>query len=258
MDLGLSGKHVLITGGSKGIGAALAHAFAAEGANIVVTSRDAALLEKTAGEVARQHNAKVLAFPADLSKGPERERLAKAFPNVDILVNNAGAIPAGGLLNLSMETWIESWQLKVFGYIHMCQLYLPAMKARQDGTILNILGMAGRALTPEYIAGTTGNAGLIAFTSALGTETADYGVRVFGINPAATRTDRIMTMSRTRAKNRFGDESRWEETLGKLPFGRLKEPEEVAALSVMLCSPKVQYLSGTVIDMDGGGRYRKG
>ena len=104
MDLGLAGKHVLITGGSKGIGMALAHAFAAEGANIVITSRDKALLEKTAGEVARQHNAKVLAFPADLSKGAERERVHAAFPNVDILVNNAGAIPAGGLLNLTMET----------------------------------------------------------------------------------------------------------------------------------------------------------
>ena len=257
MDLGLGGKHVLITGGSKGIGMALAHAFAAEGANIVITSRDKALLEKTAGEVARQHNAKVLAFPADLSKGSERERVHAAFPNVDILVNNAGAIPAGGLLNLTMETWIEAWQLKVFGYIHMSQLYYAKMKPRKDGIILNILGMAGRALTPEYICGSTGNAGLIAFTSALGVEAADHGVRVFGINPAATLTDRIMTMSRTRAKNRFGDESRWEETLGSMPFGRIKMPEEVAALSVMLCSKKVEYLAGTVIDMVGGGRYRK-
>ena len=257
MDLGLSGKHVLITGGSKGIGASLAHAFAAEGANVVITSRDKAMLEQTAGEVARKHNAKVLAFQADLSKGPERERIHQAFPNVDILVNNAGAIPAGGLLNMTMETWIEAWQLKVFGYIHMSQLYYGRMKPRKDGIILNILGMAGRALTPEYICGSTGNAGLIAFTSALGVEAADHNVRVFGINPAATRTDRIMTMSKTRAKNRFGDENRWAETLGSMPFGRMKEPEEVAALSVMLCSNKVHYLAGTVIDMDGGGRYRK-
>lgn len=257
MDLGLTGKHVLITGGSKGIGESLAHAFAAEGCHIVVSSRDKALLEKTAGEVARKHNAKVTAFPADLSKGSERERLHQAFPDIDILVNNAGAIPAGGLLNLTMETWVEAWQLKVFGYIHMSQLYYARMKPRKNGVILNILGMAGRALTPEYICGSTGNASLIAFTTTLGVEAADHGVRVLGINPAATRTERIMTMSRTRAKNRFGDESRWAETLGSMPFGRMKEPDEVAALSVMICSQKVEYLAGTVIDMDGGGMYRK-
>ena len=257
MDLGLSGKHVLITGGSKGIGMALAHAFAAEGANIVITSRDKALLEKTAGEVARQHNAKVLAFPADLSKGTERERLHAAFPNVDILVNNAGAIPAGGLLNMTMETWIESWQLKVFGYVHMTKLALEQMKPRKSGIIVNIIGMAGPNVRYDYVCGSVGNAGLNAFTTAIGSRSPDYGVRVFGINPAATLTDRIMTLSKARAKSTYGDESRWEETLGDMPFGRLKEPDEVAALAVMLCAPQVEYLSGAMIDMDGGGMFRK-
>ncbi len=82
-------------------------------------------------------------------------------------------------------------------------------------------------------------------------------MRVFGINPAATLTDRIMTLSKARAKSTYGDESRWEETLGDLPFGRIKEPEEVAALAVMLCAPQVEYFSGAMIDMDGGGMFRK-
>jgi 3-oxoacyl-[acyl-carrier protein] reductase len=258
MDLGLEGKQVLISGGSKGIGLAVAHAFAAEGANIVIVSRDKAVLENAASEVRRKHNAKVAAHPADLADAGQRRRLHDAFPAVDILVNNAGAIPGGGIADISMERWLEAWQLKVFGYIHMCQLYVAKMKERKSGTIINIIGMGGRAVRPDYICGAAGNAALIGFTNALGAETPNYNVRVFGINPAATMTDRIITLSKARAKARFGDESRWEETLNaaKLPFGRIKSADEVAALATMLSAPQVHYLSGIVIDMDGGGQWR--
>jgi len=258
MNLGLEGKHVLITGGSKGIGLAVAHAFAAEGASIVIASRNQAMLEQAAGEVRRKHNAKVAAHPADLSNAAERTRLHQAFPDIDILVNNAGAIPGGGIADVSMERWQEAWQLKVFGYIHLCQLYVAKMKARKSGTIVNIIGMGGRAVRPDYICGAAGNAALIGFTNALGAETPSYNVRVFGINPAATMTDRILELSKARAKARFGDERRWEEVLGadRLPFGRIKTAEEVAALATMLSAPQVHYLSGIVIDMDGGGQWR--
>jgi NAD(P)-dependent dehydrogenase (short-subunit alcohol dehydrogenase family) len=258
MDLGLEGKKVLITGGSKGIGRAVAHAFAAEGASIIIASRDQAKLEQTAGEIARKHNAKVTAHSADLSDAAQRMRMHQAFPDVDILVNNAGAIPGGGIADVSYERWVQAWQLKVFGYIHLCQLFLANMKARKSGTIINIIGMGGRAVRPDYICGAAGNAALIGFTNALGAETPGYNVRVFGINPAATMTDRIIELSKTRANTRFGDESRWQEALGaeKLPFGRIKTAEEVAALATMLSSAQVHYLSGIVIDMDGGGQWR--
>lgn len=258
MDLGLQGKKVLITGGSKGIGLSCAHAFAAEGAEIVLASRDQKTLESAAGAVRRKHNAKVVIHPADLSDAGQRVRMHQAFPDIEILVNNAGAIPGGGIADVSLERWQEAWSLKVFGYIHLCQLYVAKMKARKAGTIVNIIGMGGRAVRPDYICGAAGNAALIGFTNALGAETPDYNVRVFGINPAATLTDRIVTISKQRAKNRFGDESRWEEALGasKLPFGQIKSAEEVAALAVMLTAPQVHYLSGIVIDMDGGGQWR--
>jgi NAD(P)-dependent dehydrogenase (short-subunit alcohol dehydrogenase family) len=258
MDIGLAVKHVLITGGSKGIGLALAHEFAAEGANVVIVARDEATLGRAAGEVRRKHNAKVTTHPADLSQPQAREALHRAFPGIDILVNNAGAIPGGGIADIGMERWQEAWALKVFGYIHLCQLYVADMKARRSGAIVNIIGMGGRAVRPDYICGAAGNAALIGFTNALGAETPQHNVRVFGINPAATMTDRIITLSKTRAKARFGDESRWQETLNaeRLPFGRIKSPEEVAALATMLCAPQVHYLSGTVIDMDGGGQWR--
>jgi NAD(P)-dependent dehydrogenase (short-subunit alcohol dehydrogenase family) len=260
VDLGLAGQRVLVTGGSKGIGAAVAFAFAAEGARVIVVARGKDTLEQTAGEIRRKHNADVRAHAADLSQAATRQALKQAFPDVDILVNNAGAIPGGGIADLTMERWQEAWALKVFGYIHLTQLYVAAMKQRRSGTIINIIGMGGRAVRPDYICGAAGNAALIGFTNALGAETPDYGVRMFGINPAATMTDRIITLSKTRAKARFGDENRWQETLNadRLPFGRIKRPDEVAALAVMLAAPQVQYLSGTVIDMDGGRRWRNG
>jgi 3-oxoacyl-[acyl-carrier protein] reductase len=258
MDLGLEGKRVLITGGSKGIGLAIAHSFAAEGANIVIVSRTQAALESAAGEVRRKHNAKVTAHPADLSDAKSRQRLHESFPDIDILVNNAGAIPGGGIADVSIDRWQEAWSLKVFGYIHLCQLYVAKMKARKAGTIINIIGMGGRAVRPDYICGAAGNAAIIGFTNALGAETPRYNVRLFGINPAATMTERIVTISKGRAKARFGDESRWEEALdaANLPFGRIKTAEEVAALATMLSAPQVHYLSGTVIDMDGGHQWR--
>jgi len=258
MDLGLEGKEVLITGGSKGIGLALAHAFAAEGARIIMVSRTQAVLEAAAGDVARKHNAKVRAHAADLADAAQRRQLQQAFPEVDILINNAGAIPGGGIADVSLEVWQQAWALKVFGYIHLCQLYVAAMKQRQAGTIVNIIGMGGRAVRPDYICGAAGNGGLIAFAQALGAETPNYNVRVYGINPATTMTDRIVALSKQRARTRFDDENRWREALGedKLPFGRIKSAAEVAALATMLCAPQVHYLSGTVIDMDGGGQWR--
>jgi len=260
MDLGLAGKQVLVTGGSKGIGLALAHAFAAEGASIVICARDKTALGKAAGELRRKHNAKVTDHSADLADAGQRVRLHQAFPDADILVNNAGAIPAGGIADIDIERWQQAWALKVFGYIHLSQLYVAKMKARKSGTIINIIGMGGRAVRPDYICGAAGNAALIGFTNALGAETPSYNVRVFGINPGATMTERIIAMSKVHASARFGDESRWEDALGaeKLPFGRIKTVEEVAALATVLSAPQVHYLSGTVIDMDGGRQWRSG
>lgn len=257
MDLGLAGKRVLVTGGSKGIGLAVGEAYAAEGANVILVSRNAEALTAAADGLRGRHQVAIETHAADLSRGEEREATMERFPDIDILVNNAGAIPGGSLLDMTMEQWSAAWALKVMGYVHMTQMALTQMKPRKAGTIVNIIGMAGPAPRWDYVCGSTANAGLNAFTKAIGAGAADFGVRVFGINPAATRTDRIMTLSRTRAKSTFGDEERWQDVLGSLPFGRLKEPSEVAALAVMLSAPQVTYLSGTVIDMDGGGQFRR-
>lgn len=254
MDLKLAGRRVLITGGSKGIGAACARVFLAEGCSVVLVARDAARLAATAAALGEAN--RVTTHAADLSVSAEREAIAAAFPDIDILVNNAGAIPAGGLLDLSMENWEQAWALKVMGYIHLTKLYLGQMKERGAGVIVNVIGGAGRSPRYDYVCGGTGNAALMAFTGAVGGRSPELGVRVFGINPAQTRTDRIISLSKTRAKIKLGDEERWEEMLTGLPFDRLIEPEEIANAAAFLSSPACGYVSGTVLDVDGGGAFR--
>lgn len=256
MDMQLQGKRVLVTGGSKGIGLACAEAFAAEGCDLVLVSRDAAALATAADEVRAVRQIRVETHAADLSRDEERERLHAAFPDIDILVNNAGAIPSGRLQDIPMARWKQAWDLKVLGYIHLCQLYLPSMETRKAGAIVNIIGMAGRAPRAGYIAGGAGNAALIAFTSAIGAAAQEHGVKVVGINPAVTKTDRMLTQARTNARLKFGDEERWADTLTNLPFGRPIEASEIAELAVFLASPRGHYVNGTVIDVDGGGMFR--
>ena len=256
MDMELRGKRVLITGGSKGIGLACGHAFAAEGSDLILASRDKAALDAAATAIRSRHNVHIATFAGDLGEVSAREALHKAHPQIDVLVNNAGAIPGGTLNDIDIARWQHAWQLKVFGYIHLCQLYMPGMEAKSAGIIVNIIGMAGRAPRADYICGAAGNAALIAFTGALGGRAPDSGVRVVGIAPGATMTDRIITLSKSRAKTKFGDESRWQEMLAGLPLGRAGKPEEIAELAVFCASPRGGYLSGSTIDVDAGAQFR--
>ena len=255
MKLGLDGKKVLITGGSKGIGLAIAESFAAEGAKPILVSR-----EKTNLDTAVQHIQSATGMPAqavvaDLSQSGACERLAQEVGEVDILVNNAGAIPGGSLHDIGEERWRQAWELKLFSYINLTRAYLSKMEQRGSGVIVNIIGMAGAAPRYEYICGSTANAALMAFTQGLGGASVQKGVRVFGINPSPTRSDRMQGMLSQQAKTKLGDESRWMELTRKLPFGRLAEPNEIAHLAVFCASPLCGYLSGTVLHVDGGQNF---
>jgi 3-oxoacyl-[acyl-carrier protein] reductase len=257
MNLDLTGKHALITGGSKGIGRAIAEALLAEGASVTLVARDVAQLEQTRAQIGEVCVDRVEIIAADLASDTGRTGLIKALATPDILINNAGAIRAGRLEDIAIADWRRDWDLKVFGYVYLCQLLMPKMAARGSGTILNIIGMAGRANRAAYISGSSANAALIAFTQAIGAEAQQSGLRVFGINPSPTLTDRMTDFMKQKAAAELGDAARWQEMVepGRFPYGRPANPGEVAALACMLVSPRVSYLNGTVIDMDGGGQW---
>jgi NAD(P)-dependent dehydrogenase (short-subunit alcohol dehydrogenase family) len=171
------------------------------------------------------------------------------------LVNNAGAIPGGTVLDIDEDRWREAWELKVFGYINLVREVLPQMQAKKKGVIANIIGMAGAAPRNAYLCGSTANAALIAFTQAVGGASVAHGVRVFGVNPSPTRSERMQTMLQAQAQKKFEDASRWMELTQSMPFGRMAEPQELADLTTFCCSPLAGYLSGSVINVDGGQMY---
>lgn len=252
MNLELGGRKALVTGASKGIGRAVARLLAAEGCDLVLASRTAADLDSVRDEVRAQHNVAVSTAPIDLSQGESARRLARDFPEIDILVNNAGAIPGGTVEEIDEARWRQAWDLKVFGYINLTRAYFTLMKARGRGVIVNVIGSAGERLDAAYIAGSAGNASLMAFTRALGAAAPAAGLRVVGINPGPVATDRLVTLLRKRAQDRWGDPSRWEELVKPMPFGRAARPEEIAAMVAFLASDLSGYTSGTIITIDGG------
>lgn len=260
MDLELRGKTALITGASKGIGLACAHGLAAEGVNLHIAARSEPALKAAADEIRRKYKVDVAVHAMDLGVSENMVALARACGDVDVLVNNAGAIPQGSLRQLSDERWRKAWDLKVFGFFTLTREVYSRMCERGSGVIINIIGAAGENHRSNYIAGTAGNASLIAFTRALGGESADHGVRVVGINPGRILTERQIDHIEDRAERELGDRNRWKEILGKmsegLPFKRTGQPSEVADLVCFLASARAAYISGTVVTIDGGASTR--
>jgi NAD(P)-dependent dehydrogenase (short-subunit alcohol dehydrogenase family) len=188
----------------------------------------------------------------DLAERGSAAALAARVPQIDILVNNAGSIPRGTLEEIDEDRWRQAWDLKVFGYINISREYYRLMKARRKGVIINILGNGGEALDAGYIAGGAGNAALMAFTRALGGQSARDGLRVIGVNPGPVATERLIGLMQKEAGTRFGDKSRWRELEKGFPFGRAATVEEIASTVVLLASDRSSYTTGTVFTIDGG------
>ncbi len=252
MDLGLRGQTVLITGASKGIGLACAWGFAAEGCTLHLAARSADKLAEARAAIVARHGVAVHVHPLDLSLESAVEALDAAAGAVDILVNNAGDVPAGRLDALDRDAWQRGFDLKVFGYISLARRAWARMQSRGAGVILNNIGNSGENYDAGYIAGSTANAGLMAFTRALGGISLDRGVRVLGVNPGPVATERMEKLMRRRAHDNFGDESRWQELFARYPAGRAARAEEVADLILFLTSPRAGFISGTIVTIDGG------
>jgi 3-oxoacyl-[acyl-carrier protein] reductase len=258
MQLGFKDRTAVITGASKGIGLAVARGLAAEGCSVHVVARDSAMLEKAATGIRADFKVSATPHAVDLSRSESIATLLAATDTPDILINNAGAIPGGDLQAVDEARWRIAWDLKVFGYINMSRTYYAAMQKRGHGVIINVTGLAADRLDSGYIAGSTGNAGLNAFTRTLGSYSLEHGIRVLAISPGAVETERLVTLMRTRAADRFGDAERWREFVKGLPLGRPATVEEVANIVVFAASDCASYLSGVVITVDGGHNARGG
>lgn len=252
VDLRLRGKSALITGASRGIGAATAEVLAEEGCALHLAARNVSTLESLASRLRAVYGVDVRTHPVDLRQQADLTTLADAASDIDILINNAGDIPGGTIETVDEETWRHAWELKVFGYINLTRLVYARMKARRHGVIVNNIGNAGERVDSQYITGSTGNAALMAFTRALGGQSLADGVRVVGVNPGPVATDRILDFLKSRAHSRLGDEGRYSELTSQYPLGRPATPREIADLIVFLASDRSGYTSGAIFTVDGG------
>jgi NAD(P)-dependent dehydrogenase (short-subunit alcohol dehydrogenase family) len=256
MDLGLKGKRALVTGASRGIGAAVAAALAEEGCDLTLVARDAEKLQGLKARILADHPQVAVGTRAiDMRERSASQDLAAATGAVDILVNNAGDVPGGGLLDIDDAAWRSAWDLKVFGYINLCREFYREMSRSRRGVIVNVVGTAGERPRGDHIAVASGNAALLAFSRALGVESVKFNVRVVAVNPGASETDRQIHRWKARAAERFGDEGRWRELVTDYPFGRLARPEEIAAAVAFVASDRASYISGAALTVDGGGHH---
>lgn len=258
MDLGLAGKTAVITGASKGIGYGCAESLMREGCNVHIVSRSKDALDAAAEKLRQASSASVTVHAVDLSQKGSAAALLEATGTPDILVNNAGAIPGGNIESIDEEIWRNAWDLKVFGYINLARKAFVGMKERGSGIICNVTGLAADKPDFNYIAGTSGNASLNAFTRALGGYSLEYGVRVFAVSPGPVATDRMVTLMKTRAKNETGSEEGWQSLFAGMPMGRAATVPEVADVVTFLVSDRASYVSGTVLTVDGGHGSRGG
>jgi NAD(P)-dependent dehydrogenase (short-subunit alcohol dehydrogenase family) len=259
MDLGLRGKVALVTGGSKGIGRAVATRLAGEGAKVAICARGAELLERASGEIARATGSETLPVPGDLSKPGDADRVVAAvvsqFGRIDILVNNAGAAPGGLLLNLTEDDWALAMQLKFLGYVRCCKAAIPHMLTQGGGRIVNIVGNDG--VKPAYweLTASAANAAGLATIQALAEQYGRHNIRINAINPGPVSTERWDGLVRAyaRDKNLPLDEAA-RRGVASIPLGRICTPEEVADVVVFVASDRASFMNGASITLDGGQR----
>src|SRR6266446_9391690 len=252
---GLTGKIAIVTGGSRGIGRAIAVRFAREGAHLVIAARDRAPLTAAAEEIGKA-GGKVKTFAADLREPQAPGALVRAaleaFGAIDIVVNNAGATRRGEFLELSDADWLDGFALKFFGAVRLVRAAWPHLKERR-GAVLNIIGTGGRTPGPLFTIGGSVNGACLSFTKALADIGIRDGVQVNAINPGSVRTDRLRLLLQSEAAQRGGDiDAAIEQLVRKANVVRLGEPEDVANLAAFILSPQSRLLQGALIDLDGG------
>jgi NAD(P)-dependent dehydrogenase (short-subunit alcohol dehydrogenase family) len=258
MDLELKGKRAVITGGSVGIGLAVAHALAAEGVEVAICARDQERVEREARAISAAHGVRALGIAVDVSRreavGPAIGRIEEAFQGVDILVNNAGTGSSETILEAPDEKWQYFWDLHVMGAVRFSRAIVPLMRRRNGGVILNTASIcAKQPLGYEPIYNTT-KAALVMFSKCLANELIKENIRVNAINPGLVltpdwrKTAGVLTEGTGRTVDQYLDGIAKENA----PIGRFATPEELAHFYVFMCSPLASYCVGSSYYVDGG------
>jgi 3-oxoacyl-[acyl-carrier protein] reductase len=257
MDLQLKGKTALVTGGSEGIGRAIAEVLAKEGVDIAICARRKEPLEAAAKELSAATGRKVIAIPADLTRDADAANFVKVgaekLGRIDILINNAGSAPGGVIETLSEDAWSQALQLKFMGYVRCLRYALPIMVKQGGGRVVNLIGNDG--VKPSYweIAPGAANAAGQNLTKALAAQYGKHGVSFVAVNPGPVRTERWDGLVKAMSRD-MGISYEEANTLAPsaIPMGRIAEPVECANLVAMLASPLMHYVNGTMIEIDGG------
>jgi 3-oxoacyl-[acyl-carrier protein] reductase len=259
MDLGLKGKVALVTGGSKGIGKAVAHGLAEEGAKVAICARGQIDLDRAVGDLAKSAGSEVFAVAGDLTTESGVKKIVDAtiakFGRIDILVNNAGAAPGGLLLDLTEEDWQQALQLKFMGYVRCAKAVIPHMIRQGGGRIVNVVGNDGVKPLGIELAPSAANAADLAMTTALAEQYGKHNILVNAVNPGPVRTERWDGLVQGIAKARGLS---FDEAQGRadrsMPLGRIATPEEVADVVVFVASERASFMNGAWILLDGGQR----
>jgi NAD(P)-dependent dehydrogenase (short-subunit alcohol dehydrogenase family) len=259
MDLGLNGKTALVTGASRGIGAAIAQELAREGVRVCLAARDNAKLQEVAASAAAisgKNSAAIVALDLRDPSAPKSavDAAVSVFGRLDILVNNAGATKRADFFTLTEEDWQDGFALKFHGYVRATRAAWPHLREAK-GCIVNIVGVGSRAGSAEFTIGGSVNVALLNFTKAMADIGIKDGVRVNAINPGLIETERFgRNIERVTKLHGFNSREQAIAFLLKSHGGitRVGRPEEIGWLATYLASDKADYIQGCIIDVDGG------
>ena len=256
MNLGLKGKVVIVTGGSKGIGLACARVFLMEGGRVAIVSRKPANLDAALRDLAAPP-VDLIAIPCDLTEKAVAKAMVaeveRRLGPVEVLVNSAGAARRYLPEDLNAEAWHAAMDAKYFTYIHAMDAVLSGMAQRGRGVVINIVGMGGKVATPIHLPGGSANSALMLATVGLANVYGTKGIRLNAINPGPTLTERLQESLKLEAKTRgLSEDQVLAQRQANIPLRRYAAPEDVANLTLFLASDKASYITGAVVPMDGG------
>jgi len=252
MDLKLTNKVAIVLAASKGLGRAIATMLSAEGAKVIIGSRDEDELNKTAAEITAETGNEVTAITVDVTNAAQTEafiaQAAAKYGHIDILLNNAGGPPFDKFEHFTDEQWQKAFDLNLLSFARASRMVLPYMKPTGSGRIINIISGSVKAVLANSVLSTSMRMGVVGMAKLLADELGPYNITVNNIAPGMILTDRL---KHTLPKD-ADPEQALKEKAKNIPLGRIGKPEELAALVTFLASAQASYISGTTIQVDGG------